>query len=389
LKRIAVVGASGFVGSSLVEQLHRRGPAEIVPFIHSSGNAWRLARLGIELRTLDLLDKEKVVDALRGITHVVNCTRGGDEVMLRGLKHLLAASKSNRVERFVHLGSVAVYGDPPPAQSEHEDAPTEPDRGSYGWIKLQQDRMVQSASREGLQSVILCPPNISGTHSIYLLSLLDALNAEAFALLEDGSAPCNLVDVRNLVHAIELALSDGPKNGQRLFVTDDERTTWQDVVGTLMRLAESARWPRSISRDELSHLGAATGGPQASILKSMKHVVSSDVRQALRKDPLWHRFDTALRRGIARMGKPVESALRTSVEGPILISKVWPGPSLNTGLCRQQLRGVLHSCDAAKGQLGYRPILRVAESMSVFSAWYRYQMGMESGMWPLLRQIPR
>ena len=77
VRRIAVIGASGFVGSTLVEQL-LMGTDEVVPFIHSSGNAWRIARLGIELRALDLLDGRQVEAALHGVTHVVNCSRGGD-----------------------------------------------------------------------------------------------------------------------------------------------------------------------------------------------------------------------------------------------------------------------------------------------------------------------
>src|SRR6185503_20073057 len=109
-----------------------------------------------------------------------------------------------RVQRFVHLSSVAVYGDPPPAESVHESAPTKPENGSYGWIKLQQDQLVKEAAIAGLPSVILCPPNISGPYSDYLVSLVDCLRGGRFAMLQDGSAPCNLVDVSNLSHAIEL-----------------------------------------------------------------------------------------------------------------------------------------------------------------------------------------
>jgi len=93
MRRIAVVGASGFVGSALVERLLVQGADEVVPFIHSSGNAMRLARRGIELRMLDLLDSTQVEAALSGITHVVNCSRGDEDVMLTGLRNLLAASR--------------------------------------------------------------------------------------------------------------------------------------------------------------------------------------------------------------------------------------------------------------------------------------------------------
>ncbi|HEY9446059.1 MAG TPA: NAD(P)-dependent oxidoreductase, partial [Burkholderiales bacterium] len=139
MRRIAVVGASGLVGSTLTERLLAQGADEIVPFIHSSGNAMRLARRGVELKMLDLMEPTQVEAALAGVTHVVNCSRGSDEVMLTGLSNLLAASRKHRVERFVHLSSVAVYGDPPPPESSAEDAPALPARGTYGWIKLQQD----------------------------------------------------------------------------------------------------------------------------------------------------------------------------------------------------------------------------------------------------------
>ena len=71
------MGASGFVGVTVVERLLARGADEVVPSIHGSGNAWRLARLGIDLRTLYLLDPGQVESALAGFIHVVNCSPGG------------------------------------------------------------------------------------------------------------------------------------------------------------------------------------------------------------------------------------------------------------------------------------------------------------------------
>ena len=162
MKRVAVVGASGLVGATLVESLLRRGRTEVRPLIHSSGNAWRLARRGIELRPVSLLDPKGLADALRDCTHIVNCSRGGDDVMLQGLKNLLEIAKAMGTARFVHLSSVAVYGDPPPPESVREDAPARPKKETYGAIKLAQDEMVRKAAGAGLPAVVLCPPNISG-----------------------------------------------------------------------------------------------------------------------------------------------------------------------------------------------------------------------------------
>lgn len=387
-RRIAVIGASGFVGATVVEHLLASGGHDVVPFIHSSGNAWRLTRLGIPLTMLDLLDRDQVTAAMRGVTHVVNCSRGGDALMITGLRNLLAAGRTAGVQRFVHLGSVAVYGDPPPPESVREAAPTIPAEGSYGAVKLQQDRMVEKAHREGLPSLILCPPNISGVHSVYLLGILAALRDQSFALLEDGSAPCNLVDVRNLAHAVERAFDCNSPDGTRYFVTDPEVVSWRDVIDSLTPLAELRHPVPSVTRDVLEDPDTTADAKRSiSVIASLKHLVSSEVREALRADPLWRRVDIALRRMVARLGTRAESALRLSVEGPIHVGSSASGSPYATPIGRQQLRGIRHSCDRARVELGYAPPYTFADSVRAFSAWYRDAHGMDTPWWPLLRSL--
>src|SRR5207247_703436 len=137
----------------------------------------------------------------------------------------------------------------------------------------------------------------------------------------------------------------------------------------------------SVTREQLSRAGDGEEKSPRSVLKSLKHLISSDVRQALRKDPGWATVDTVLRRGVTRMGKTVENALRISVEGPTRVSKVMPGRRVDARLCRQQLRGVRHSCELAKSRLAYKPLYSVAESMEAFRIWYRVHHGMDSGVW--------
>jgi nucleoside-diphosphate-sugar epimerase len=386
VKRIAIIGASGFLGSTLVEQLSDKHAGEVIPFIHRAGNAWRVARLGMQVRMLDLLDPKQVSAALRGVTHVVNCSRGGNDVMLTGLSNLLTASKSAGVVKFIHVGSVAVYGDPPPLESVRESAPTLPEKRSYGWMKLQQDRIVQNACKEGLPGLILCPPNISGPYSVFLIGLVEAIRDGAFALLDDGSNPCNLVDVRNLCRAIELALSNGPINGAMLFITDDEDTQWRDVITNLLVLTERHGPLPTIGRDEL-FLKEDSIPPRPRIVESIKFLASSEVRQILRKDPFWQTVDTALRRGVAHLGSRAEHAIRGAIEGPIKVPKVSKGTRINMALSKQQLRNVRHSPEFAKSSLGYRPSYTGGESMAAFRAWYRHHHGMDSPEWPLLQQL--
>ncbi len=390
-KRIVVLGASGFVGTTLVERLQKWPEVEVVPVIHSAGSAWRLARRNAPLLQIDIADRPALLNVLSGATHVVNCTRGPRSVMVDGLRNILEGCRAAGVGRFVHLSSVMVYGDPPHPESQHEEAPTNPPPGpeSYGMIKLEQDKMVLDAVSHGLPSVVLCPPNISGPFSGYVVGIVNGLRNGSFALIDDGGGPCNLIDVRNLCHAMELALDAGGTalDGTRMFVTDGERVTWKDVVTELFEIAGTDK-VRQIERAELRRLaGRGAAGKSPSIGGSIRHLVSSDVRAALRKDPLLAKLDHAARTAVTKLGRGVETKLRLGIEGPTPISKPDMYANLTVGLCAQQLREVWHLSDKAERVLGFRPPISFRQSMVDFRTWYRKMHGIDAPFWTISRQL--
>jgi len=390
-KRIVVLGASGFVGTTLVERLQKWSGVEVVAVIHSAASAWRLARRSAPLLQVDIADRPALGNALAGATHVINCTRGPRSVMIGGLENILDACRTSGVRRFVHLSSVMVYGDPPHPDSHREDAPTHPPPGvdSYGMTKLEQDRMVQAAAATGLPSVVLCPPNISGPFSGYVAGIVAGLRNGSFALVDRGESPCNLVDVRNLCHAVELALdTEGAMlDGGRLFVTDGEEVSWGSVVAELLELT-GVDEARRIARAELLRL-AERGKPDAapSVAASIRHLVSSEVRAALRKDPLLAKLDRAARATVTRLGRGIESKLRMGIEGPPPISRPDPYESLAVGLCAQQLREVRHRNERAEQLLGFRPPVSFRQSMADFRMWYRKMHGMDTPFWRISRHL--
>jgi len=109
--------------------------------------------------------------------------------------------------------------------------------------------------------------------------------------------------------------------------------------------------------------------------------VSSDVRSALRKDPLLAKIDVALRALVARLGPSAEDNLRLAIEGPIRNPHRSSDGRLNVRLSAQQLRGVWHRCDKAKAELGYQPIYTFAQSMAAFSRWLQSTRGMLEPDW--------
>ena len=386
---VAVVGASGFVGSTLVERLWTDGQYEVRPLIHSTGSAGRLARHDRPLTSVDITVKASVRQALAGSTHVVNCSRGSIEVMDLGLKNLLEVSLEQRVERFVHLSSSAVYG--PTFQQRaviSEEAPVRVTKRTYGWKKMRQDRRILEAVRRGLPCVTLCPPNIAGPHSGYLLEVIGALRSGRFVFVDEGRMPCDLVDVENLAQAITLALACESADGHRIFVTNGELTTWRDLVEELAPLAEVSEKLRSLTIEEAVSLHRSQSPRLPSVVGALKHVVSSDVRSILSRDSLFAGFERGARSIALRLPERGQAWLRGSDPDTRLgrdsgkrFADVYPR------LVTQQLRNVHYGIDKARRVLAYEPAVSFPRSAEAFRRWYAVHTGFGGSEWPLLRSL--
>jgi nucleoside-diphosphate-sugar epimerase len=388
VKTVAIVGASGFVGATLTERLLESSGFAVRPLIHSSGGAWRLSRHGGALRGFDLLSLEETRSALAGCTHVVNCSRGTRALMFQGLANLLAASLDLGVERFVHLSSVAVYGDPPPPESVHEEAEARPARSTYGWDKLQQDVLVQDACRRGLPSVLICPPYMTGRYSNFLLRLVGTIAEGSFALVDGGAAPCNVVDVHNVAQAMELALTSDAADGSRVFVTHEEPIDWRALGEAVAPLAGVAGPLPTVAARDVQAWAREARPPRRSPLASAKRLLRSpQVQDILREDPLFKSAYAAAMKAAGALPASARERLKRVVKPPVRIAPPPISPRWDRSLSTIQLRHVRHACEKARKVLGYRPERSFAHSMETFAAWYRGTRGWGEDFTPLLRAL--
>lgn len=386
---VVIFGASGYVGSALVERLLAGGGYEIRPVIHTSGNAWQLARRRMRLWSADLGSREQVREAIRGCDAVVNCAWPPQELMVSGLRNLMEVCISEEVKRFVHVSSVAVYGEPPPPDSVSEEVEPRAKKGTYGWYKLQQDRLVEKFHHKGLPSVVLCPPNISGPNSPYLLEVLATLRMGGLALVDGGKWPCNLVDVVNLAAAVENALTCDHPDGKRIFVIDDGPITWRDLVDGLMPLADGAAAPPSISIEEAQAIIRRQREREVlSLLGVVRQILGlPQTRDMARGNPFLVRSYGRIRRVTQWLPRGTAGRLTALMEGRSRIAKAYSGPVWSSKLCTHQLRKVRHSSDRARKQLGYTPPISFSQSMAIFRRWYEVCHGYGSADWSLLRKL--
>lgn len=292
--------------------------------------------------------------------------------MIKGLRNLLGEASAMKVRRFVHLSSVLVYGDPPPKESAEEGCGAMPVEGTYGAMKALQDRLVAKAAADGLSSAILCPPNIGGPGSYFLLGVARAISDGSFALLDGEAGACALVDVDNLCDAIELALAREVVPSTRLFVTDREMLSWREVVRLMADGLGLAMPEASVSRSAVAEDWQLRNVPpeRPSLGATLRYIGSSRVRGVLREDPLLGRMESAIKRFIRQVRPTAEDSLLQALDGPAPVVSHDPLAGLARPYLYQQLRTVYHSPRAANVALGYVPKVSSAESVMHFCRWF-------------------
>jgi nucleoside-diphosphate-sugar epimerase len=314
---------------------------------------------------------------LRRGDRVVNCALGNAGEMIDGLRNLLGACAAAGVQRFVHLSSVTVYGPYPGPDCVSETGRPAPVRNSYGWYKLRQDGMVRQAHRDGLSSVVLCPPHVIGPGSRSLGWFSTLLRKGTFALVDSGRHPCVLVDIANLAEAVELALRADYADGQRCFITNGDDLEWVSLAGELCEVEDLAIGSvPQIASGMVRNQAQAEAGP-GEMLRAAAGAVLRDarlraqVREWLERRPALARCA----RGFRRMG------------GKVAAGGAPAGPPYNRDLLTQQLRDVRHSPEKARRLLGYHPRVDFHTSMSRYREWCGRHVGQGTEWWPLARLL--
>jgi nucleoside-diphosphate-sugar epimerase len=132
-KLIAVTGATGLLGSHLIERLVARGQ-RVRALVRPRSNTVLLRERGVELVVGDLGDPSSLPRFVEGASTVYHCAaRVGDwgpwrlfqRAVLEATSNLVEACQDARVRRLVHVSSISVYGHPRLREGEwlSEDAP--------------------------------------------------------------------------------------------------------------------------------------------------------------------------------------------------------------------------------------------------------------------------
>lgn len=162
-KRVFVTGVSGTVGDRIAKRFVREG-ASVRGLIRDEDHVSMLNKLGVEPVFGDITDKSSIRTALEDVDYVVHAAAylGNDWDLAKaanilGVKNLAEEALSAGVERFVHISTLSVYGEPRASEVD-ESSPMASDHSHpYVSTKAESERLLYSAIDKGLACVILRP----------------------------------------------------------------------------------------------------------------------------------------------------------------------------------------------------------------------------------------
>jgi 2-alkyl-3-oxoalkanoate reductase len=252
-KTIFITGATGLVGSHVVEEALRRGHRVRALVRASSDTRW-LDGCGVEKVVGDLADPGALGRGVAGVDWVFNCAaKVGDwgtleefrRLNVEAFGHLLGAASVARVERFVHVSSLGVYEGRDHHGTDETVAPAAESLDAYTRSKVEAEALaLRFVSDRKLPLSIVRPGFIYGPRDRTVLpKLLHSLRTGRFAYFGSGDQALNCIYVKNLVHGIFLAAEVPEAIGQVFNLTDGGRISKRAFIGRVAEL-DGLRSPR-------------------------------------------------------------------------------------------------------------------------------------------------
>jgi len=237
-----VTGATGFIGSHLVDALLDRG-CKVHCVVRETSNLQWIDTSRAILHTGDLHQPETYQDILSEVDYVFHSagiTRANNrhEYLHNNARVCVPFYRScveygKQIKGVVHVSSLAAVGPTPPDQKVDEETPCHP-LTYYGKSKLMGEEIALGYASE-LPMVILRPPVVYGERDINFFTYLKAINWRMAIKIGTTRRTLSLIHAKDLVDAMIRAVVAPNRDQNVFFVTDGNTYSWDDIANAAMK----------------------------------------------------------------------------------------------------------------------------------------------------------
>jgi nucleoside-diphosphate-sugar epimerase len=242
--KILITGASGFIGSFIVEEALKKG-IDTWAAVRKSSSKEYLKDERINFIELNLSSKAQLIEQLRGhdfdyVVHaagVTKCLNKQDfhRINTEGTKNIIDAILELQMplKRFVFVSSLSVFGAIKEQQPYDEIRETDIPQPNteYGRSKLAAEKYLESLGSR-VPYIILRPTGVYGPREKDYFMMAKSIKQHSDFAVGYKRQDITFVYVSDVVQAIFLALDKG-ENGRKYFLSDGEvyqSTTFSDLI---------------------------------------------------------------------------------------------------------------------------------------------------------------
>jgi len=236
-KNISVVtGATGFVGSHMVDLLLAKGH-EVRCVVRKSSNLKWLENKNVKIFNFGLSDKEGLKEIIKDadfIYHIAGVVKskskdGYFKGNVEPTRNVLDAclQVNPNIKRILIVSSMTACGPTKIGKPVNENTPENPIT-TYGESKFMQEQLAKSYM-DKLPITIVRPPAVYGPRDTEIYLVFKTYKQGLMTLVGFNKKELSLVHVSDLVNGIYLASINENSKGKTYFISSDEITNWTEV----------------------------------------------------------------------------------------------------------------------------------------------------------------
>jgi nucleoside-diphosphate-sugar epimerase len=357
--KVAIIGASGFIGTRLVERYHLGGGPAIAAVVRRPSSLALPARFAVETHIADALDVDAMARAISGCTVVIHTAIGDPAQIERMPAALCMAASAAGVRRIIYLSSASVHGQNPAPGTDESTPLNSSQPMEYNTAKIRAEQSFFSeCQRRSIIGFALRPGVVYGPRSRWIADLAAELNEGRAWLYEGGRGICNCVYVDNVVAAITCCLHATDDAAGAYLIGDEENVTWEQFYRTAA-LKLDAPWG---------------GVHQVTRLPEFKRSWQDRAGKAA-AHPFVQRLLPLVPNGLKTSAKAVIAAASPAPRVESWTIPASAGPKITEEMALLQQCTWKFPITKAAQQLDYQPVVTFAEGMERSFAWWRFAQG--------------
>jgi nucleoside-diphosphate-sugar epimerase len=341
--RIVVFGAGGFVGGWISEEAGLRPEIDLVACVRRWASAVRLARRGLKIVQADLAGFNQLAPLLARADAVINATLPPPAEEADLVARLYEECARAGVRRFVHLSSIAVYGDRA-GDIDETVAPVPSD--DYGRGKAATETRLMEIAGHGRPQVIILRPSIiygpfSETWTVRYAQRIQRGRWKSIGAA--GIGTCNLVHAHDVARAALAAAQTSNQSPLVLNINGPDIVTWNEYIerfGDALEIA-NRQIPSDLSFRTMTAATALARGAGQWAKRRLK----------------------SLAMGIYLS----PGAAGTMIKDTYSLTKLYP----SLGEARLLRRKALYRWQKATAEIGLEPRVRLEEGLKQSAQWCR------------------